>query len=72
MFNLVAMIEHIGWSFTQGHYVSYILKQQKVVQDRWLFLVGYTSDDNKMQFIQVIPHGSYETVQNQARNFKKL
>ena len=33
MFNLVAMIEHIGRSFTQGHYVSYILKQQEVVQD---------------------------------------
>ena len=26
-------IEHIGPSFTQGHYIIYILKQQKVVQD---------------------------------------
>ena len=42
MFNLVAMMEHIGPSFIQGHYVSYILKQQKVVQDGWVFLVGYT------------------------------
>ena len=33
MFDLVAMIEHIGASCTQGHYVCYILKQQKVVQD---------------------------------------
>ena len=33
MFNLVTMIEHTGPSFTQGDYVSYILKQQKVVKD---------------------------------------
>ena len=26
MFDLVAMIEHIGPSSTQGYYVSYILK----------------------------------------------
>ena len=26
-------------------------------------LVDYTSDDNKIQLLQVIPHGSYEIVQ---------
>ena len=43
MFDLVAVIEHNGPSCTQGHYVCYILKQQK--DDS---LVGYTSDDNKI------------------------
>ena len=49
MFDLVAMIEHIGPSCTQGHYVSYIFKNK-----RWykmndsLQLIGYTSDDNKI------------------------
>ena len=47
MFDLVAMIEHIGPSSTQGYYVSYILNNK-----RWYkmddSLVGYTSDDNKI------------------------
>ena len=29
-------------------------------------LVGYTSDDNKIQVLQAIPHGSYEIVQKKA------
>ena len=29
-------------------------------------LVGYTSHDNKIQLLQVIPHASYEMVQEQA------
>ena len=29
MFDLVAIIEHIGPSFAQGHYVSYILKKKR-------------------------------------------
>ena len=29
-------------------------------------LVGYSSDDNKIQLLQVIPHGSYEIVQKQS------
>ena len=29
-------------------------------------LVSYTSDDNKIQLLQVIPHGSYEIMQKQA------
>ena len=32
--DLVAMTEHIGPSFTQGHYVSYILKQQNIYGTR--------------------------------------
>ena len=47
MLDLVVMIEHIGPSSTQGHYVSYILNNK-----RWYkidnSLVGYTNDDNKI------------------------
>ena len=54
-------IEHIGPSFTQRHYIIYILKNK-----RWYkmndSLVGCTSDDNKIQLLQVIPHGSYDIV----------
>ena len=55
MFNLVAMIEHIRPSSTHDHYVFYILNNKK-----WYkmddFLVGYTSDDNKIQL-----HPTYNT-----------
>ena len=57
MFDLVALIEHIGPSSTQGHYVPYNINNK-----RWYkmddSLVGYTSDDNNIQLLQGIPHGS--------------
>ena len=47
------MIEHIGPPSTLGHYVSHILNNK-----RWFkmddSLVGYTSDDNKIQLLQVM------------------
>lgn len=55
------MIKHIGLALTQGRYTFYILKQQKVIQQ-----VGNTSNANKVQLLQVIPHQSYEIMQKQA------
>ena len=56
MFDMVLMIEHIGPSSTQDHYVFYVLNNK-----RWYkmddSLVDCTSDDNKK--IHDIPHGSW-------------
>ena len=60
----MAMIEHNGLSFTQSHYVTYILNNK----------MWYKMDDSLVGYIQVMitkyfklykPHGFYEIVQKQ-------